>query len=107
MHSKLNLYVHTRGKTDLTFLSRFINPLVPSREQTMLMASLRGENHIVPLCLPIDSSGVVWVEESMISHRFKLFRSSIWIEREVYDDDRKKVVATVLHQKIVQDTVLT
>ena len=70
---------------------------MPSREQTRAMASLRGENHTVPLCLPVDSSSVLWFEESMISQRFKLLKSSIWIEREVYDDDRKKVVATVLH----------
>ena len=70
----------------------------------MAMASLRGQNHSIPLCLPVNSSGVVWVEESMVSHRFKLPRSTIWIEREVYDDEGKKLVATVMHQMKVKDT---
>jgi len=73
----------------------------------MAMASLRGQNHSIPLCLPVNSSGVVWVEESMVSHRFKLPRSTIWIEREVYDDEGKKLVAIEMHQMKVKDTIVT
>ena len=73
----------------------------------MAMVSLSGPGQYVPLCLPVDQEGVVWIQESMVSHRFCLVRSSIWIEREIYADDGKKVVATVLQIKQVKEAELT
>ena len=71
------------------------------------MASLRGQNRSVPLCLPLDVDDVVWVPESVLSHRFNLVRTSIWIEQEVYDEEGKQVVATIMHKKQVKDTEVT
>jgi hypothetical protein len=50
----------------------------------MAMASICGLDCTIPLSLPVDDDGVVWVSEAMLSQRFGLVRTSMWLEMEVF-----------------------
>jgi hypothetical protein len=52
---------------------------------TMEVAMIRGGDSSIPIAFSMSKGEFVWVTKVVLSVRFNLLGSSMWIEEEVYD----------------------
>ena len=67
------------------------------------MVELRANGVRIPLLFPVDASGFASVSSLHLSIRFSLQNSSIWVEREIYDNATSFLSLTMREHSRVAD----
>lgn len=66
----------------------------------MDMAFVRGDGSSIPISFPCNDDGVACVSALILSIRFNLNLSSLWVEEELFDSDGGQLVSTIMQLKI-------